>query len=70
MRTLVEQYSKSVDAEGNTVGDTRPQDYQQYWNSLDETQRAFERLAGTDAALYIDYYERVLKSIPKPHIAP
>jgi hypothetical protein len=58
------------DAEGNVVGDARPSDYKSYWAGLSETERAFEILCNTDAAVFIQYWNKIENSIPKPHIAP
>lgn len=65
---LARQYL--FDGEGNWVGDDRPQDIKAYWATLSDTERAFERLQRTDAAVFIEFVERIEKSIPKPHIAP
>lgn len=66
---VVRQYS-SFDADGNWVGEDRPHDIKQYWASLTDTERAFEILQNTDAALFMQFYERIERDIPKPHIAP
>lgn len=49
------------DAEGNVVGDDRPVNYRTYWAGLSDTERAFETLAGTDAALYMQMYMEVAR---------
>jgi hypothetical protein len=52
------------------LGDTRPVNYRQYWAGLTDAERAFEILAGTDAAVYMAYWQEINNSIPKPPIAP
>lgn len=66
---VVRQYS-SFDADGNWVAEDRPHDIKLYWASLTDTERAFEILQNTDAAQFMQFYESIEKSIPKPHIAP
>lgn len=56
--------------EDNWLGDDRPDDIKSYWASLTETERAIQRLERTDAALYMEFHDRIMNSIPKPPIAP
>lgn len=58
------------DTDGNWLGDDSPYDIKAYWANLTDTQRAFEKLERTDAAMFMEFVERLEKSIPKPHIAP
>ena len=60
----------SFDAEENWHGEDRPHHIKAYWESLTDTERAFERLQRTDAAIFMEFHERIMASIPKPHIAP
>lgn len=69
MRELAKQHL-SYDADGNWVGEDRPNDIKAYWATLSDTERAFEILEGTDAALFMQFYENIERSIPKPPIAP
>ncbi len=69
LQMMVKQYSP-FDADGNVVSETSPMDFKRYWASLTDTERAFEKLAQTDAAVFMDFHERVVNSIPKPPIAP
>jgi hypothetical protein len=66
---MAEQYSP-FDAEDNVVSDERPDDFKRYWNSLTETERAFEILSNTEAAMFIQFWNEIHNSIPKPPIAP
>lgn len=71
----VEQYrmmqeSKRLFFEDNWMGDNRPQDIKQYWASLTDTERAIQKLERTDAALYIEFYERINSSVPTWPIEP
>ncbi len=63
------QYSP-FDAEGNVVSDERPGDFKRYWDSLSDTERAFEILSNTEAAVFIQFWNKVQDSIPKPPIEP
>ena len=63
------QYSP-FDAEGNVVSDERPGDFKRYWDSLTETERAFEILQNTNAAQFIQFWNKIQDSIPKPPIQP
>lgn len=63
------QYSP-FDNENNVVGEGRPNDYKRYWASLTDTERAFETLANTDAAVFMAFWNKIEQSIPKPHVAP
>lgn len=58
------------DSEGNWVGDDSPRDIKAYWATLSDTERAFEKLQRTDAAVFIEFVEHIERSIPKPHIQP
>jgi hypothetical protein len=58
------------DAEHNVVGDDRPRDFKRYWDNLTDTERAFEILQNTEAAVFIQYWNKIQAGIPKPHIAP
>jgi hypothetical protein len=60
----------SFDAEDNWQGETRPMDIKTYWASLSDTERAFEILEGTDAAIFMQYHDRIMNSIPKIPIKP
>ena len=60
----------SFDAENNWQGETRPNDIKTYWESLSETERAFEILEGTEAAVFMAFHDRIMNSIPKPPIQP
>lgn len=64
------QQKKQLFFEDNWLGEDRPMDIKAYWANLTDTERAFERLERTDAAMYMEFVERLEKSIPKPHIAP
>ena len=58
------------DEEQNWHGEARPMDIKTYWDNLTDTERAFERLQRSDAAVFMEYHEQIIASIPKPHIAP
>lgn len=60
----------SFDAENNWVGETRPSDIKIYWASLTDTERAFEIMQRSDAAVFMEFHDRILNSIPKPPIQP
>jgi hypothetical protein len=64
------QHYSPFDAEGNVVSDESPGDFKRYWNSLTETERAFEILSNTEAAMFIQFWNKIQDSIPKPPIAP
>jgi hypothetical protein len=64
------QSKKQSFFEGNWLGEERPSDIQAYWASLTDTERAFEKLEGTDAAVYIDFVDKINRSIPEQPIAP
>ncbi len=53
------------DSEDNWSGEDRPRDIRAYWHSLTDTERAIQRLERTEAAIYMEFYDRVLSSIPK-----
>jgi hypothetical protein len=53
------------DNENNWVDGDRPGDIKAYWATLSETERAFERLQNTDAALYMAFYEKMQRSMPE-----
>jgi uncharacterized protein YpiB (UPF0302 family) len=63
------QYSP-FDAEGNVVSDESPGDFKRYWASLSDTERAFEILRNTEAAVFIQFWNKIQDSIPKPPIQP
>jgi uncharacterized protein YpiB (UPF0302 family) len=63
------QYSP-FDADGNVVSDESPGDFKRYWASLSDTERAFEILRNTEAAQFIQFWNKIQAGIPKPHIAP
>ena len=56
--------NSSFDAEGNWVGDERPNDIVNYWANLSETDRAFERLQRTDAAVYMEFVDLIRRTMP------
>ncbi len=60
----------SFDAENNWLGDVRPRDIKTYWASLTDTERAFEILERTEAAVFMEFHDRIMHSIPKPPIKP
>lgn len=64
------QQKKQSFFEGNWLGEDRPTDIKQYWNSLTDTERAIQKLEGTDAAVYMQFHDRLMNSIPKPPVAP
>ena len=61
---LARQYL-SFDKEKNWTGDDRPRDIKAYWASLTDTERAFERLQNTDAAMYMAFYQQIQRSMPE-----
>lgn len=63
------QYSP-FDGEHNVVGDSSPNDYKRYWAGLTDTERAFEILQNTDAAQFIQFWNKIEASIPKPPVEP
>jgi hypothetical protein len=69
LQMTAKQYSP-FDAEGNVVSDERPGDFKRYWDSLSDTERAFEILQNTNAAQFIQFWNKVQDSIPKPPIEP
>jgi uncharacterized protein YpiB (UPF0302 family) len=64
------QHYSPFDAEGNVVSDESPGDFKRYWDSLSDTERAFEILQNTNAAQFIQFWNKVQDSIPKPPIEP
>lgn len=66
-RQLLSQMTQdlSFDADGNWVGDPRPNDIKAYWEGLDETQRAFEKLQRTDAAVYMEFVDQIRRTMPE-----
>lgn len=60
----------SFDADNNWLGEVRPKDLKAYWESLSETERAFEILEQTEAAVFMAFHDKIMNSIPKPPIAP
>lgn len=67
---MVVRQSSSYDADGNWVAEDSPHDIKLYWANLTDTERAFEILQGTDAAQFMQFYESIERSIPKPPVAP
>ncbi len=63
IQAMEKQYSP-FDREGNVVGDERPQDFKTYWANLSDTERAFERLQRTDAAVYMEFCDLIRKTLP------
>lgn len=55
----------SFDAESNWTDGDRPRDIKAYWAGLTDTERAFERLQNTDAAVYMAFYEQIQRSMPE-----
>lgn len=53
------------DPEQNWYGDDRPNDIKQYWAALNDTERAFERLQRTDAALYMEFVDQIRRTMPE-----
>ena len=64
------QQKKQSFFEGNWLGEDRPTDIKQYWDSLTDTERAIQKLESTDAAVYMQFHDRLMNSIPKPPVAP
>jgi hypothetical protein len=64
------QSKKQSFFEGNWLGEDRPSDIQAYWAGLTDTQRAFQKLEGTDAALYMQFVDKLNRSIPEQPIKP
>lgn len=64
------QSKKQLFFEGNWLGKDRPSDIQQYWASLDPTEQSIQKLEGTDAALYIEFVDKLNRSIPELPIKP
>jgi len=69
-QVMLEKQQLSFDADGNWVGEESPYDIKRYWENLTDTERAIERLQRTDAAVFMEFHERIMNSIPKPHVAP
>lgn len=57
----------SFDAEDNWTEGERPRDIKRYWATLTDTERAFERLQATEAALYMAFYEELQRRLPEGH---
>lgn len=53
------------DPDGNWQGEERPGDLKRYWASLSDTERAVQILEGTDAALYIQFCQRIMSNLPE-----
>jgi len=75
LRQIAETYrmiqsKKQLFFEGNWVGEDRPSDIQQYWAGLDDTERAIQKIERTDAALYIEFVDKLNRSIPELPIKP
>jgi hypothetical protein len=66
---LARQYL-SFDKEKNWTGDDRPMDIKAYWATLNDTERAFEILERTDAAVFMEFVERIERNVPKIPIKP
>jgi hypothetical protein len=64
------QSKKQSFFEGNWLGEDRPSDIQQYWAGLDDTERSIQKLEGTDAALYMQFVDKINRSIPELPIKP
>lgn len=64
MREIV-AHELSFDSEDNWTEGDRPRDIKRYWATLTDTERAFERLQGTDAALYMAFYEGLQRRLPE-----
>lgn len=60
----------SFDADNNWLGEVRPKDLKAYWENLTETERAFEILEQTEAAVFMAFHDKIMNSIPKPPIQP
>jgi len=60
----------SFDKEKNWTGDDRPNDIKKYWATLNDTERAFEIMQRSDAAVFMEFVERIERSIPKIPIKP
>jgi len=69
LQMTAKQYSP-FDAEGNVVSDESPGDFKSYWDSLTDTERAFEILSNTEAAMFIQFWNKIQEGLPKPPIAP
>lgn len=63
-QVLTDAQPLCFDQDHNWHGESRPGDLKRYWASLSDTERAIQILEGTDAALYIQFCERVQASIP------
>ena len=55
----------SFDMDQNWFGDDRPNDIKKYWEGLDDTQRAFEKLQRTDAAIYMEFVDQIRRTMPE-----
>ena len=64
------QSKKQLFFEGNWLGEDSPRDIQQYWANLTDTERAVQKLERTDAALYIEFVDKLNRSIPELPIKP
>lgn len=64
------QSKKQSFFEGNWLGEDRPSDIKQYWANLTDTERAIQKLERTDAAVYMEFVDKINNSIPEPPIAP
>ena len=75
LRQIAETYcmmkeKKRLFFEGNWLGEDRPSDIQQYWSNLTDTERAIQILERTDAALYMEFVDKLNRSIPELPIKP
>lgn len=75
LRQIAETYcmiqsKKQLFFEGNWLGEDSPRDIQQYWANLTDTERAVQKLERTDAALYIEFVDKLNRSIPELPIKP
>ena len=66
---LARQYL-SFDKEKNWTGDDRPRDIKAYWATLSDIERAFEMIERTDAAVFMEFVERIERSMPKIPMGP
>lgn len=64
------QSKKQSFFEGSWLGEDRPSDIQAYWATLDDTERSIQKLEGTDAALYMQFVDKLNRSIPEQPIKP
>jgi hypothetical protein len=58
------QSKKQSFFEGNWLGEDSPSDIKQYWATLTDTERAIQILERTDAAVYMEFVDKINRSIP------